>query len=105
MRRFCRCCALALSVLFVSSCDEKLSEFAGPTPALEPTFSSIQTNIFTSTDSAGRQACTSCHNPQGARFSGNLNLADASAYAALVNVRSTNKPSAIRIIPGDPTNS
>jgi Planctomycete cytochrome C. len=92
-------CAGLLSV----SCDEKLSEFAGPTPALEPTFSSIQRDIFNSTDSAGRRACTTCH--VGAQPSAGLNLSDATAYASLVNVPSRNKPGAIRVIPGDPTSS
>lgn len=88
-----------------AGCDEKLSDFAGPTPTLEPTFSSIQRDIFNTTDSAGRVACTTCHNPQGARFSGNMNLADNTAYAQLINVPSSGKPGAVRVIPGDPSGS
>ena len=86
-------------------CDEKLSDFAGPTPNLEPTFSSIQRDIFNSTDSAGRRACTACHNAPVHRSAGNLNLSDATSYAALVSVASRNKPGAIRVIPGDPDGS
>jgi hypothetical protein len=97
--------ALAVLPLCAGGCDESLRDFAGPTPDLDPTFSSIQRDIFNSTDSAGRRACTSCHNAQGAQFSAGLNLSDATAYASLVNVPSSRKPGAIRVIPGDPTNS
>src|SRR5262245_36560152 len=103
MRRFSRWLALAVSVVCVSACDEKLSDFAGPTPGLEPTFSSIQRDIFNSTDSAGRRACTTCH--VGAQPSAGLRLGAATGYASLVNVASRNKPGAMRVIPGDPTNS
>lgn len=91
--------------LLATACDEKLSTIAGPTPNLTPTFSSIQRDIFAAPDSTGRAACTTCHNAQGARFAANMNLADASAYSQLVNIASTQKPGAIRVIPGDPDNS
>jgi hypothetical protein len=90
--------ALVLSV----GCDESLRDFAGPTPNLEPTFSSIQRDIFNARDAAGRAACTECHNVQGAILANNLNLTGPTAYAALVNAPSTGKPSAIRVVPGDP---
>lgn len=86
-------------------CDEKLREIAGPTPDLVPTFSAIQRDIFSAPDATGRAACSGCHNAQGARFAGNLNLADGSAHAQLVTVASNNKPGAVRVIPGDPDNS
>jgi hypothetical protein len=98
-------CAVAALALLTTACDEKLSDVAGPTPNLTPTFSSIQSEIFSAPDSTGRAACTSCHNAQGARFSGNLNLDGAEAYRQLVNVVSTGKRDAIRVIPGDPENS
>jgi hypothetical protein len=94
--------AVALAAM---GCDEQLRDVAGPTPNLEVTFSSIQRDIFSAPDSTGRAACTGCHNAQGARFAANLNLADATAYAQLVNMPSTNKAGAIRVIPGDPDNS
>jgi len=100
-----RACTIVLLSLAAVACDEKLSEFAGPTPNLTPTFSSIQRDIFNATDSTGRAACTSCHNAQNARFAANLNLADGTSYGQLVNVASSNKPGAIRVIPGDPENS
>jgi hypothetical protein len=91
--------------LAASGCDEQLKDVAGPTPNLEPTFSAIQRDIFAATDSTGRAACTSCHNAQGARFAGNLNLSDATAYAQLINVPSTGKSGSIRVVPGDPDTS
>ena len=97
--------AVAAIVLTTIGCDENLRDLAGPTPDLEPTFSSIQSNILNASDSAGRPACTSCHNPQAFRFNGNLNLSAATAYASLVNAPSSGKPGAIRVVPGDPAAS
>ena len=88
-----------------SGCDEKLSSLAGPTPSLEPTFASIQHDIFEATDSAGRSACTQCHTNVGRNPSGGMNLVHDLAYDQIVNVASARKPGATRIIPGDPDNS
>ena len=88
-----------------AACDEKLSKIAGPTPNLEPTFASVQSQIFETTDSAGRVACTNCHTNVGRNPSGGMNLVHNLAYDQLVNVPSARKPGAIRIIPGDPENS
>jgi hypothetical protein len=96
---------IVMLAFLAGACDEQLQDVAGPTPNLEPTFSAIQRDIFGAADSSGRVACTSCHNAQGARFAGNLNLSDATAYAQLVNVASSGKPGAIRVIPGDPDRS
>lgn len=85
-------------------CDEALSDLTGPTPDLEPTFSSIQQQIFSTGDSSGRPACTNCHNAVGSRFNG-LDLTAAVSYNNLVNVPSRFKAGAIRVIPGDPENS
>jgi len=85
-------------------CDEALSNLTGPTPNLEPTFSSIQQEIFSSGDSSGRPACTNCHNAIGSRFNG-LDLSPAVSYSNLVNVPSRGKAGAVRVIPGDPENS
>jgi len=88
-----------------SGCDEKLSTIAGPTPNLEPTFASIQHDIFESTDSAGRAACTNCHTAVGRNPAGGLNLTHDVAYSQIVNVVSPRKAGAMRIAPGDPSNS
>ena len=85
-----------------AACDEALSDLTGPTPNLEPTFSSIQQNILEASDSSGRPACTNCHN--GNPFVPG-NYTHANAYAALVNARSFEKPGLVRVAPGDPDNS
>jgi hypothetical protein len=88
-----------------SACDEKLSSVAGPTPSLEPTFASIQHEIFESADSAGRNACTQCHTNTGRNPSGGLNLNHDVAYDQIVNAAVRAKPGALRVIPGDPDHS
>jgi hypothetical protein len=93
--------AAVMMLVMTLGCDESLREFAGPTPDLEPTFSAIQRDIFNAPDSAGRRACTGCHNPNGVQFNG-MNLTGATAYATIVNVASVGKPGAIRVVPGDP---
>lgn len=93
--------ALALGTV---GCDESLSDLTGPTPDLEPTFSSIQQQIFSNGDASGRPACTNCHNAVGSRFNG-LDLTAAVSYNNLVNVASRFKAGAVRVIPGDPENS
>ena len=94
---------LALSI-GSAACDESLPDITGPTPNLVPTFSSIQSEIFSSSDSSGRAACTQCHNAVGRLFNG-LDLSPQVAYANLVNRASSAKAGAIRVIPGDPENS
>jgi hypothetical protein len=98
-------CSLAFVILALvaAGCDEKLRDVAGPTPDLEPTFTSIQRDIFNSTDAAGRRACTGCHGSAAA--AAGLNLADGTSYGALVGVASRNKPGAVRVIPGNPDGS
>jgi hypothetical protein len=98
--------AAALVFTFAAAgCDEKLSDLTGPTPNLEPTFASIQKEIFETTDSSGRLACTNCHSNIGRNPSGGLNLLSGLSYASLVRVASSGKPGAVRVIPGDPDNS
>ena len=103
-RRLLYCALVMVSTLGSVGCDEALSDLTGPTPNLEPTFSSIQQKIFSSGDSSGRPACTNCHNAVGSRFNG-LDLSPAVSYNNLVNVASRRRPGAIRVIPNDPDNS
>jgi len=103
MRVVTRALVVVAAILTIG-CDEKLSDLTGPTPDLQPTFSSIQQNIFEASDSSGRLACTQCHNQIGSLFTG-LNLTHAVAYANLVNVAVREKAGATRVIPGDPENS
>ena len=90
--------------LTAAACDEKLSKLAGPTPNLEPTFASVQSQIFETTDSAGRRACIGCHTNVGRTPSGGLNLVHDLAYDQIVNVPGR-KPGSVRVIPGDAENS
>jgi hypothetical protein len=96
--------ALLLLATLVPACDEKLSELAGPSPALSPTFASIQQEIFNTTDHAGRTACVNCHTGVGRNPAGGLNLA-SNAYTNLVNVTSRGRPDLKIVQPGDPENS
>jgi hypothetical protein len=97
--------ALLVVTIAMTACDESLSKLAGPSPSLEPTFSSIQTNIFEAPDSAGRVACTGCHTSTGRIPQGGLNLNHDVAYDQLVNAPSREKAGAVRVVPGDPDNS
>ena len=97
---------LAVLLPLAGGCDEKLSDIAGPSPNLQPTFSSIQGEIFETTDASGRAACTQCHSDAGGRNpSGGLNLRHDLAYATLVGIASRGKPGAVRVIAGDPDHS
>ena len=84
---------LLLAVCVAAGCDESLSDFTGPTRDLQPTFSSIQEEIFSASDSAGRRACTDCHNTVGSRFNG-LDLSPGVSYNNLVGVASRFKAGA-----------
>lgn len=93
---------MVLTICGAAACDEKLRDVAGPTPDLEPTFASIQRDIFNAPDSSGRPGCISCHNANGARFTANLSLVQGVSYQSLVGVPSTAKAGAVRVVPGDP---
>ncbi len=93
---------LALAAVCVIGCDESLSTLAGPSPSLQPTFSSIQANIFEQTDSSGRAACVSCHTNAGGRApSGGLNLTHDVAYDQIVNIASREKSAILYVAPGN----
>ena len=85
-----------------AACDEKLSDVAGPTPNLTPTFASIQQEIFNTTDSSGRLACIGCHTDNGRTPAGGLNLLEGRSYQALVSQPSRFKAGAIFVVPGNP---
>ena len=95
---------LAAAAVFAgtAACDESLSDLTGPTPDLQPTFTSIQKDILNASDASGRPACINCHN--GNPFVPG-NFTGANAYAALVSARSVEKSSLFRVAPGDPDNS
>jgi len=102
MRPYLAMIVLVSFAVFEAGCDENLSTLAGPTPRLEPTFASIQREIFESTDSSGRLACVNCHTDQGRTPAGLMNLRPEVAYDQIVNVRSVEQPALLRVQPGDP---
>ena len=96
--------AAALTV-GAAGCDEKLSDVAGPTPDLAPTLSSIQREIFNTTDSSGRVACIQCHSDNGRVPAGNLVLLEGRSYSQLVGRASSFKPGRSLVTPNDPDGS
>ena len=56
---------IVAALALFTACDENLSKIAGPSPNLEPTFASIQRDIFETADSAGRVSCTGCQLARG----------------------------------------
>lgn len=105
MRR-CHCAVIVLATaLSATACDERLRDVAGPSPNLTPTFSSIQREIFSTSDSSGRAACTQCHTNVGRTPSAGLALNEGVAHAALVGQPSRAKPGAVFVVPGNPENS
>jgi hypothetical protein len=105
MQRILLALLFATATIGLTACDEKLSKIAGPTPSLEPTFSSIQHDIFEAPDATGRKNCTACHSSIGRTPSGGLTLDHDVAYDNIVRVASNRKAGAVRIVPGDPDNS
>ena len=100
------CAVIVLATALSSSaCDENLRDVAGPSPNLQPAFSSIQREIFSAVDSSGRAACTQCHTNVGRTPAAGLALNDGSAHGALVGQPSRAKPGAVLVIPGDPDQS
>jgi hypothetical protein len=65
-------------------------------PNLQPTFQSIQDNVFT-------PICTACH--VGAAAPVGLRLDEVNSFGLLVGVPSAEEPALLRVAPGDPNNS
>jgi hypothetical protein len=105
MRHYIRIFAIAALAAGAAACDEELSSVTGPTPNLEPTFASIQANIFEVSDSSGRLACITCHTNVGRTPAANLNLLHDVAYDQLVNRASAQRASWSLVSPGNPNAS
>jgi hypothetical protein len=99
-----RCLVLCVAAVSLGACDESLSTLAGPSPNLEPTFASIQREIFESTDAAGRTSCVTCHTNVGRAPAGGLILLHDAAYDQLA-ASSTQKPGSARVVSGNPDGS
>ena len=84
---------------------EPFDASSGPTPNLEPTFASIQSEMFEKTDSAGRSACTTCHTSTGRILRGSLISITPSPTPSSSTRRPARRLGRIRVIPGDPANS
>ncbi len=97
-------CLMFATMFGATACDEKLSDLLAPSPNLEPTFTSIRTEILDTTDLAGRTACGNCHNNVGRVPAGQLNLR-TDPYNALVGVPSRFRAGATLVIPGNPDDS
>ena len=69
-----------------------------PPASLQPTFSSIRTQIF-------QNWCAACHSGLGRPPDGGIRLDANAPYDGLVNAPSAGKPGAVRVIPGDPNGS
>jgi mono/diheme cytochrome c family protein len=91
--------------LAIAGCSQNSSTPAGPTPNPNATFSSIQRDIFETTDASGRAACSKCHTSTGRSPAGGLDLNHDTAYDQLVNMPTRAMPGAMRVIPGDPDHS
>lgn len=105
MRRATLALAAIAIGMAAAACDESLRDIAGPTPDLEPTLTSIQQEIFNTTDSSGRAACIQCHTNQGRTPASQLNLIEGASFAGLVNRTSIAKAGAVLVAPGDPDSS
>lgn len=68
------------------------------TPALQPTFSSIRTQVF-------QVWCVACHSGVGRVPDGGFRLDANVAYGELVNAQSSDKAAAVRVVPGNPNDS
>ena len=105
MKRFNSAVVVVVAGLSASACDESLRDVAGPSPNLQPTFASIQREIFNASDSSGRAACIQCHTNIGRTPAAGLALNEGHAHAALVNQPSSAKAGAVRVIPGNAEDS
>ena len=102
---------LLLFGLALVGCGGNTSTLAGPTPPPTPTpnpaatFSSIQHDIFETSDANGRAACANCHTSTGRSPAGGLDLGHAAAYDQLVNMPTRAMAGAMRVVPGEPDRS
>lgn len=89
---------MAMIVAICTSCfSDPAGDVLGP-GTIQPTLSSIQDNVFTTTC-----ALSGCHAPPAPQQ--NLNLSAGQAFSHLVGVASAEQPARSRVAPGDPLES
>jgi hypothetical protein len=89
----CATCALGACAGNGDGLDENGRPLEEDTGTLQPTFQSIQDQVFT-------PICTACH--AGAAAPLGLRLDEGASYALLVNASSVEVPSLLRVQPGNP---
>lgn len=92
----CTSCALAACAGDGTGLDENGRPEGESSGTLQPSFKSIQDNVFT-------PICTGCH--AGAAAPLGLRLDEGASYALLVNAPSAEAPSLLRVQPGNPNAS
>lgn len=88
---------MSVAILLSTSACEHAGP-VGPENGVEPTLSSIQTNVFST--SCAVSGCHAGPNPQQG-----LNLSEGLAHDNLVNVQSRERPELLRVEPGAPDSS
>jgi hypothetical protein len=97
-RQFVHCFCITASCALLAACGsgDGFVGSGGSSGPLAPNFDSIQANIF-------EPLCEHCH--AGANAPAGLRLDAANSYAMLVGIPSVERPSILRVAPGDPSNS
>ena len=90
--------ATTLSVAICPACFSDPSEGVLGPGTVQPTLSSIQEHVFTTTC-----ALSGCHAPPAPQL--DLDLSSGQAHAHLVGTASAEQPARNRVTPGDPTDS
>jgi hypothetical protein len=91
---------ILVAAVAASGCDDPLKDVT-PTPNLRPTFVGLKQGIFSTTETAGRTACVTCHTSQG-RIPQQGPNPSSGAGNALVTVPSRERLGAVRAISGEP---
>jgi hypothetical protein len=92
---------------FIAACDEKLSDLAGPSPNLEPTFTSVQHENLRGGRRRGPRGVHQCHTDVRRPYPKRRPEPPSrmSPIPRWSTSRAAAKAGAIRVIPGDAENS
>jgi len=97
-RSFPLVCLLSITAILGTSACKRADPVGPGEPGIQPTLSSIQENIFST--SCALSGCHAGPNPQQG-----MNLSAGQARENIVNVRSNERPSLFRVEPGAPDSS